>query len=131
MSELGNQFLVQYGPAIVDLIVKGLLIPIIYIAGKWLASKAKNAKVKEIIADIDALAAKWVLAANQDFVDAAKKAGTFDKAAQDAVFEEVLRQTLATVTDDTMKLLTEYAGDGLELIKSIIKAQVRVNKLEV
>lgn len=131
MNEAGNQFVVQYGAELLQIIVNGLLIPIIVIVGKWLMAKAKNAKVKSIIADVDGVAQKWVIAANQEFVDALKKEGKFDKASQDAVFSQVLQKTLATVTEDTMALLTKYTGDGLEFIKALVLAQVRANKLEV
>lgn len=65
---------------------------------------------------------------NQTYVDALKKAGTFDKEAQEQAFKQTYSAVLDILTDDAVLYLTNMVGDFEMLLKNKIEASVKENK---
>ena len=66
---------------------------------------------------------------NQKFVDAMKKAGTFDAAAQQAAFEMTKAEVLKLINDEAKKVIVEAYGDfDTWLINKIEKTVGTVKK---
>lgn len=70
-----------------------------------------------------------VIATNQTFVEALKKAGKFDKEAQIEAFNRTKEAVLNILSVDAQKYLVEVVGDIDVFLNALIEAQVSNNKL--
>ena len=71
-----------------------------------------------------------VIATNQTYVDALKKADTFDEAAQKEAFRLTYEHVISILSDEAKTYLTAVFGDLDSLITALIEAQVKENKSE-
>ena len=71
-----------------------------------------------------------VIATNQTYVDALKKAGTFDEAAQKEAFHLTYEAVMSILSEEAKTYLTAVFGDLDSLITALIEAQVKENKNE-
>lgn len=69
-----------------------------------------------------------VIATNQTYVDALKKAGSFDAEAQKMAFTMTKQAVLTILSDDAKIYLEEAFGDLNEYITKQIEASVNINK---
>ena len=83
--------------------------------------KTKNEKEKKYLDMLDKTICEAVIATNQTYVEALKKAGKFDGAAQ----AEAFKKTYETV----MKLLTDDAKEFLSTLTADLEADIQ-NKIE-
>ena len=115
------------------------IIPLLGILTTFLVKfiQAKSAEIKETTNN--ELANKYitmltntitdcVIATNQTYVEALKKAGTFDAAAQKAAFNMTCESVLSILTDDAKEYLTNAVGDLNAYITQKIEAEVNNNK---
>ena len=70
-----------------------------------------------------------VLTTTQTYVDALKGQNAFDPEAQKKAFEMTKAAVLAILTEDAKEYLNSALGDFDEYLKTLIEAQVQVNKL--
>ena len=70
-----------------------------------------------------------VIATNQTYVEALKKAGAFDMEAQKTAFNMTKNAVLAILSDEAKRYLTNAVGDLNEYITQQIEAAVNVNKI--
>lgn len=94
----------------------------------WLKSKTKNETVKKYVDMLDDTIMNCVLATNQTYVDALKKAGTFDEEAQKQAFQLTYDAVVAVLSDEAQKYLSESVKDLKVYITNKIEAQVKVMK---
>ena len=94
----------------------------------WLKSKTKNETIKKYIDMLDDTIMNCVLATNQTYVDALKKAGTFDEEAQKKAFQLTYDAVTAVLTDEAQKYLSESVKDLKIYITNKIEAQVKATK---
>ena len=71
-----------------------------------------------------------VSAVNQTFVDALKKAGTFDLAAQKEAAQKALAAALASISPAAKEFIEHLYGDLTEYLSTKIEAEVRRQKVE-
>ena len=71
-----------------------------------------------------------VSAVNQTFVDALKKAGTFDLAAQKEAAQKALAAALASISPAAKEFIEHLYGDLTEYLSTKIEAEVRRQKLD-
>lgn len=115
------------------------IIPLLGILTTFLVKfiQAKSAEIKETTNN--ELANKYitmltntitdcVIATNQTYVEALKKAGTFDAAAQKTAFNMTCESVLSILTDDAKEYLTNAVGDLNAYITQKIEAEVNNNK---
>lgn len=118
------------------------IIPIIAAAALYLVAliKAKKAEVlattknetaKKYIEMLDDTIIDCVLATNQTYVEALKKAGSFDDEAQKKAFQLTYDAVKAILTDDAQTYLNEIIKDLETYIKNKIEAQVVIAKQPV
>lgn len=72
--------------------------------------------------------AKCVSATNQTYVDALKKAGSFDAEAQKHAFEMTLNAVMNVLGKDAIEYLTAIYGDLTSYLTTLIEAEVKAQK---
>ena len=72
-----------------------------------------------------------VIATTQTYVEALKKEGKFDKAAQETAFNKTYTAVLAILSDEAKKYLTEAVGDLNLYITQQIEAEVKLTKTKI
>ena len=72
--------------------------------------------------------AKCVSATNQTYVDALKKAGSFDAEAQKHAFEMTLNAVMNVLGKDAIEYLTAIYGDLTGYLTTLIEAEVKAQK---
>ena len=105
-----------------------IVIPLIGGAVAYLTSllkaKAKDDKVKKYIDMLDDTIMMCVLATNQTYVDALKRAGAFDEEAHKQAFQITFDAVTALLTEEAQKYLNEIIKDLDLYIEAKIEAQV-------
>lgn len=96
--------------------------------GNQIAENTDNALSGKYIKMLTETICNCVQATNQTYVEALKKAGTFDKAAQEEAFKKTYEAVLAILSDDAKSYLTNIYGDLDIYLKNMIEAQVNANK---
>ena len=69
-----------------------------------------------------------VLATTQTYVEALKKQGKFDEAAQKEAFKQTYEAVMKVLTDEAMKYITVSVGDIETYITNQIESQVKITK---
>jgi hypothetical protein len=69
-----------------------------------------------------------VLATTQTYVDALKKQGKFDAAAQKIAFKQTYDAVMKVLTEDTVKYVTSIVGDLETYVTNKIEADVKLSK---
>ena len=93
-----------------------------------LLKKTKDETTKKYIEMLDKTIVECVLATNQTYVEALKKAGSFDKEAQQQAFELTYKAVMAILTEDAEEYLNEAIKDLNSYITNKIEAQVIISK---
>lgn len=100
------------------------LVTLIHAKKQELVEKAKNETTKKYLELLDKTITDCVVATNQTYVDALKKAGSFDAEAQKAAFELTYNAVMAILTDDAQVYLNEAIKDLNSYISTRIESQV-------
>lgn len=102
---------------------------------QWIRAKTAEATEKnqkdvfdKYIAMLGETIAKCVSATNQTYVDALKKAGSFDAEAQKHAFEMTLNAVMNVLGKDAIEYLTAIYGDLTEYLTTLIEAEVKAQK---
>ena len=72
-----------------------------------------------------------VVATNQTYVEALKKAGSFDAEAQKTAFRMTYEAVLAILNDEAKEYITEAVGDFNTYLTQQIEATVNFNKISI
>lgn len=104
------------------------LVTLIEAKKKELLEKAKNETTKKYIELLDKTITDCVIATNQTYVDALKKAGSFDAEAQKQAFKLTYEAVMAILTDDAQVYLNEAIKDLNAYITNKIESGVVVAK---
>ena len=102
---------------------------------QWIRAKTAEATEKnqkdvfdKYIAMLGETVAKCVSATNQTYVDALKKAGSFDAEAQKHAFEMTLTAVMSVLGKDAIEYLTAIYGDLTGYLTTLIEAEVKAQK---
>ena len=90
--------------------------------------KTKNEKEKKYFDMLDKTICEAVIATNQTYVEALKKAGKFDGAAQAEAFKKTYEVVMKLLTEEAKTYLTTLVGDLEADIQNKIEAQVNLVK---
>ena len=90
--------------------------------------KTKNEKEKKYLDMLDKTICEAVIATNQTYVEALKKAGKFDGAAQAEAFKKTYEVVMKLLTEEAKTYLTTLVGDLEADIRNKIEAQVNLAK---
>ena len=100
------------------------LITLIDAKKKELKDKAKSETTKKYIEMLDDTIINCVIATNQTYVDALKKAGSFDAEAQKQAFKLTYDAVMAILTDEAQVYLNEAIKDLNAYITNKIESGV-------
>lgn len=102
---------------------------------QWIKAKTAEATEKnqkdvfdKYITMLGETVAKCVSATNQTYVDALKKAGSFDAEAQKHAFEMTLTAVMNVLSKDAIEYLTAIYGDLTGYLTTLIEAEVKAQK---
>ena len=93
-----------------------------------LKEKTRNEKEKKYLDMLDKTVCEAVIATNQTYVEALKKAGKFDGAAQAEAFKKTYETVMKLLTEEAKAYLTTLVGDLEADIQNKIEAQVNLAK---
>lgn len=93
-----------------------------------LLKKTKDETTQKYIKMLDKTITECVLATNQTYVEALKKAGSFDLEAQKKAFELTYQAVMTILTDEAEVYLNEAIKDLNAYITNKIEAQVIISK---
>ena len=93
-----------------------------------LLKKTKDETIQKYIKMLDKTITDCVLATNQTYVEALKKAGSFDLEAQKKAFELTYQAVMTILTDEAEVYLNEAIKDLNAYITNKIEAQVIISK---
>ena len=112
-------------------ILTAYVVQIIRIKMNALVEKSENDLLDKYLGMLSDTIVNCVLAVNQTYVDTLKKKGEFTVEAQKEAFEMVYNRVLSILTDEAREYLSEVYSDLDEIIKIMIEATVRENKITV
>ena len=102
---------------------------------QWIKAKTAEATEKnqkdvfdKYITMLGETIAKCVSATNQTYVDALKKAGSFDAEAQKHAFEMTLNAVMNVLGKDAIEYLTAIYGDLTGYLTTLIEAEEKAQK---
>lgn len=102
---------------------------------QWIRAKTAEATEKnqkdifdKYITMLGETVAKCVSATNQTYVDALKKAGSFDAEAQKHAFDMTLSAVMGVLGQDAIEYLTAIYGDLTGYLTTLIEAEVKAQK---
>ena len=102
---------------------------------QWIKAKTAEATEKnqqdifdKYITMLGETIAKCVSATNQTYVDALKKAGSFDAEAQKHAFEMTLNAVMNVLGKDAIEYLTAIYGDLTSYLTTLIEAEAKAQK---
>lgn len=127
MNELLTNFLIAVITAAIPVLTTFLVKYINKERDKATAS-TDNAKNEWYIQEIAAAISDAVSATNQTYVDALKKAGTFDVEAQKQAAVKALNACLAAISPTAKAFIEEMYGDVTAYLSTKIEAEVRAQK---
>lgn len=102
---------------------------------QWIKAKTAEAvernqkdKFDKYIEMVGETITKCVSATNQTYVDALKKAGSFNLKSQKHAFNITLKAVLKTLGQDAIEYLSMVYGDINEYLTTLIEAEVKAQK---
>lgn len=102
---------------------------------QWIKAKTAEATEKnqhdvfdKYITMLGDTISKCVSATNQTYVDALKKAGSFDAEAQKTAFNMTLNAVMNVLGKDAIEYLSAIYGDLNEYLTTLIEAEVKAQK---
>lgn len=104
------------------------LVKFIKIKASEIADKTNNDMAKKYIEMLGDTITNCVIATNQTYVEALKKQGKFDEAAQKIAFEKTYQAVLDTLSDEAKIYLANIYGDLNALLTNRIEAEVNKEK---
>lgn len=104
------------------------LVKFIKIKAAEIADKTNNDMAKKYIEMLGDTITNCVIATNQTYVEALKKQGKFDEAAQKIAFEKTYQAVLDTLSDEAKVYLANIYGDLNALLTNRIEAEVNKEK---
>ena len=104
------------------------LVQLIRVKKNQAIAQTDNELTKKYIDMLDDTIINCVIATNQTYVDALKKAGTFDLDAQKEAFKLTYEAIMAILTEDAEKYLKESVKDLNVYITNKIESQVAFSK---
>ena len=104
------------------------LVKFIKIKAAEIADKTNNDMAKKYIEMLGDTITNCVIATNQTYVEALKKQGKFDEAAQKIAFEKTYQAVLNTLSDEAKVYLANIYGDLNALLTNRIEAEVNKEK---
>lgn len=110
-------------------VLSGYVIKFINLKSVELINKVDNEKHDKYILMLQDTVTDCVLTTTQTYVDALKGQNAFDPEAHKKAFEMTKAAVLAILTEDAKEYLNSALGDFDEYLKTLIEAQVQVNKL--
>ena len=104
------------------------VVKFINIKSDELKSKTHNTNLNKYLDLLNDTITTCVIATNQTYVDALKKAGTFDKEAQKEAFRKTYDAVMEILSEDALKYITEAVGDVQKYLTESIEATIKVEK---
>lgn len=102
---------------------------------KWINSKSAqlqastdNETLKKYIGMLDSTITACVLTTTQTYVEALKRQGEFDAAAQKQAFQQTKNAVLSILSEEAKNYLSEALGDLNAYIDNKIEAEVKLSK---
>ncbi len=111
-------------------ILSAYLVQIIRVKMNEIICRQGDDLIKKYLIMLTDTISNCVIAVNQTYVDTLKQKGEFTPEAQKTAFELVYKQVLANLTEEAKMYLREIYVDLDEYIKTMIEAQVRINKIK-
>lgn len=108
--------------AAVSVIVTGLASWGVATFTTWISSKMKDKKMAKILSDIFQIITDVVMEIFQTYVEALKKEGKFDVAAQKMAKDRAMEKIMTRLSDTMRNYISEHYGD----IKNWISEQIEV-----
>lgn len=108
--------------AAVSVIVTGLAGWGVATFTNWISSKMKDKKMAKILSDIFQIITDVVMEIFQTYVEALKKEGKFDAAAQKMAKDRAMEKIMARLSDTMKDYISEHYGD----IRNWISEQIEV-----
>lgn len=109
-------------------VLTAYLVKFIKIKAAEIADKTNNNMAKKYIEMLGDTITNCVIATNQTYVEALKKQGKFDEAAQRIAFEKTYQAVLDTLSDEAKVYLANIYGDLNALLTNRIEAEVNKEK---
>ncbi len=94
------------------------------------AARTDSLTTKELLAEVTEAVTTAVTYTSQTYVDALKKKGIFDTAAQVEALQKAKDKTLALLSESAKDVLASIYGDLNSYLETMIEAQVRMQKQE-
>lgn len=130
-------FMKDFTPILVQIVLIPLLTTLTGIIVKWINSKATELKaktdniyLKSTIEMLDNTISTAVVAVNQTYVDELKKENAFNPEAQREAFQRVYKVAVNSLTEETMNYLSTYIGNIQGYIENKIEQKVVESKKE-
>ena len=130
-------FMKDFAPILVQIVLIPLLTTLTGIIVKWINSKAAELKaktdniyLKSTIEMLDNTISTAVVAVNQTYVDELKKENAFTPEAQREAFKRVFTVAVNSLTEETMNYLSTYIGNIQGYIENKIEQKVVESKKE-
>lgn len=126
--ETWNQVLIAIVSGLVGLVftvASALLVPMLV---AWLKSKTKNEVLGKAIDRAGAIIVKAANKTTQTYVEALKKAGKFDKAAQEEAFRMTMTAVLELLNAETKQAIIDTYGDLEKWLTTEIESAVFESK---
>ena len=101
------------------------LVEFLKTKGNQITESINNDLAAKYIRMLTEIICSCVEETNQTYVDALKKAGTFDEKAQKEAFEKSKEAVMKILNEDAKNYLANIYGDLDKLIESMIEAQVK------
>lgn len=115
-GEIGTQLIL----GIVGIVISAVGVIVTYLVNKYV----KDAKLKSILSSLNNLVQNSVLEVYQTYVEALKKAGSFDAEAQKQALERCLTLIKANMPKELETWLKANYSDIESYLKSLIEAQI-------
>lgn len=112
-------------------ILSAYLVQIIRVKMNQIIAQQEDSTAKKYLNMLTDTITNCVIAVNQTYVDALKQKGEFTPEAQKEAFDLVYRQVISNLTKEAKYYLVTVCADLDEYIKTMIEAQVRINKITV
>lgn len=106
-------------------VVSAVLVPMLV---AWLKTKTKNEVLTKAIERAGNIIINAANATTQTYVEALKKAGTFDEEAQKTAFNMTMTSVLTLLNDETKQAIIDTYGDLEKWLTTEIEAAVFTSK---
>lgn len=110
------------------LALSGYAVSLIHLKSKEIKERIENDKMKKYIDLLDNTICSCVIATNQTYTEELKKAGRFDKEAQQEAFRRTYENVLTILTAEAREYLAAIYGDLDAYLKEKIESEVLLNK---